>query len=74
MLVVKNLPSSAGDIRDAGSIPESGRSPEGEGDNSLQCSCLGNPKDRGTWWVMVYHWVAQSQTQHACSMHNVIRM
>jgi len=26
VLVVKNLPSSAGDIRDAGSIPGSGRS------------------------------------------------
>ena len=27
-LVVKNLPASAGDIRDAGLIPGSGRSPE----------------------------------------------
>ena len=32
---------------DPGSIPELGRSPgEGNG-NSLQCSCLGNPMDRG---------------------------
>ena len=31
VLVVKNLPADAGDIRDAGSIPGSGRSPGGEG-------------------------------------------
>ena len=29
MLVVKNLPASAGDVRDAGSIPGLGRSPGG---------------------------------------------
>ena len=29
MLAVKNLPANAGDIRDTGSIPESGRSPGG---------------------------------------------
>ena len=61
VLMVKNLPASAGDVRDVGSIPGSGRSPGGGDDNSLQCSCLGNPKDRGTWWPMV-HWLAQSQT------------
>ena len=38
-LVVKNLPANAGDIRDAGSIPGSGRSPGGGLDNSLQYSC-----------------------------------
>ena len=42
--VVKNLPANAGDTGDAGSIPESGRSPgEGNG-NPLQYSCLGNPR------------------------------
>ena len=42
-LVVKNLPASAGDARDVGSIPGLGRSPgEGNG-NLLQHSCLGNP-------------------------------
>ena len=46
-LVVKNLPASAGDARDAGSIPGWGRSP-GEGNGSpLQNSCLENPMDRG---------------------------
>ena len=46
--VVKNLPASAGDARDMGSILESGRSPgEGNG-NALQYSCLENPMDGGT--------------------------
>ena len=45
-LVVKNLPASAGDVREAGLIPGSGRSPgEGNG-NPLQYSCLENPMDR----------------------------
>ena len=44
--MVKNLPANAGD---EGSILESGRVPgEGNG-NPLQCSCLGNPMDRGAW-------------------------
>ena len=49
MLVVKNLPANAGDIREAGSIPGSGRSPgEGNG-NPFQFSCLENSAtDRGT--------------------------
>ena len=46
-LVVKNLPASAGDIRDVGSIPRSGRSPRGAHGNPLQYSCLDNPMDRG---------------------------
>ena len=34
----------------------------GEGNrNSLQCSCLDNPRDRGTWWAAIYG-VAQSRT------------
>ena len=32
-----------------------------ENGNSLQCSCLENPRDRGAWWAAVYG-VAQSQT------------
>ena len=39
--------ASPGDIRDAGSIPRSGRSPGGGNDNPLQYSCLENPVDRG---------------------------
>ena len=48
-LVVKNIPAQAGDVRDAGLIPGSGRSPGGGHGNPLQCSCLGNPMDRGAW-------------------------
>ena len=67
MPVVKNPPASAGDIRDMGSVPGSGRSP-GEGNGSpLQDSCLGNPMDRGAWWATV-HRVAKSQTW--LSMHS----
>ena len=42
-LLVRNLPVNAGDVRDMGVIPRSGRSPgEGHG-NPLQYSCLENP-------------------------------
>ena len=46
MLVVKNLPANAGDIKDVGLILGSGRSPGEENDNPLQYSCLKNPVDR----------------------------
>ena len=47
VLVVKNPPANAGDIRDTGLIPGLGRSPgEGHG-NPLQYSCLENSRDRG---------------------------
>ena len=42
-IVVKNPPASAGDSRDMGSIPESGRFPGGGHGNPLQYSCLENP-------------------------------
>ena len=62
VLGVKNLPVSAGDLRDVGSIPGSGRSPgEGNG-NLLQYSCLVNPMDRGAWWATVQR-LTESQTQ-----------
>ena len=47
-LVVKNLPANAGDVRDLGLIPGSGRSPGGGYSNPLQNSCLEKPMDRGT--------------------------
>ena len=53
-LVVKNPPANAGDIRDVGSIPGSGRSPGGGHGDPLQYSCLENPMDRGAWWATVY--------------------
>ena len=60
-LVVKNPPVSAGDIREAGSIPGLGRSPGEGNDNTLQYSCLENSMDRGAWQARV-HGVANSQT------------
>ena len=47
--VVKNLPANAGDARDMGSIPGSGRSPGVGNGNPLQFSCLENSIDRGAW-------------------------
>ena len=41
--------------------PWAGRSPEEVNGNPLQCSCLENPMDRGTWWATV-HGVAKNQT------------
>ena len=60
-LVVKNSPANAGDIRDVGLIPGSGRSPRGGHGNPLHYSCLKNPMDRGAWWAAV-HKVTRSRT------------
>ena len=60
--MVKNSPVNAGDIRDVGLIPGTGRSLEGGDGNPLQYSCLENPMDRGAWRVMV-HRVARSRTR-----------
>ena len=61
VLLVRNMPASAGDIRDAGSIPGSERSPgEGHG-NSVHYSCLENPMDRGARRATV-HVIAKSRT------------
>ena len=65
--VVKNLPASAGETKDSGSIPESGRSPEEGTSNPLQYSCMGNPMDRGAWWATV-HGVAESATAKYASI------
>ena len=61
VLMVKIPPANAGDIRDVGLIPGSGRSPGGGHGNPLQYSCLENPMDRGAWWATV-HRVAKSHT------------
>ena len=61
-LVVKNPPANVGDVKDVGSIPGSGRSPEGGHSNPFQYSCLENPIDRGPWWA-TGHMVTKSQTR-----------
>ena len=61
-LVVKSLPANTGDLRDIGSIPGSGGSPEEGQGNPLQDSCLENRQDREAWQAMA-HKLAKSQTQ-----------
>ena len=51
--MVKNPPVNAGDVRDAGYISESGRSPGEGNDYPLQYSCLENLMDRGAWQAAV---------------------
>ena len=52
--MIKNPPANARDIKGVGSIPGSGRSPEEGGAHLLQCSCLENCMDRGTWQAVVH--------------------
>ena len=66
--VVKDPPANAGDARDAGLIPRSGRSPGGGNDNPLQYSCLENSKDRGAWLVIVYRVAESDMTGHIFSL------
>ena len=60
-LVVKTLPSRAGEVRVSGSIPGLGISSGGGHGNPLQYSCLKNPMDRGAWWA-TDHGVTKSQS------------
>ena len=62
VLVVKNPPANAGDIRNLGSIPGLGRSLEKGMATHSSILCLENPLDRGTWWATV-HGVTNSWTR-----------
>ena len=46
-------------------IPGSGRSPGERNGNSLQCSCLENPMDRGTWWATIHRISKELDTTEA---------
>ena len=59
--VVKNPSATAGDARDTGSIPGSGRSPGVGNGDPLQYACLGNSTDRGARQATVYS-VGNSRT------------
>ena len=59
--VVKNAPVSAGDRRDTGSIPGSGKSPGVGNVSQLQYSCWENSMDIGSLQAVVYG-VAKNQT------------
>ena len=63
------MPANAGDARDVGSIPESGRCPGGGHDKPLHYSCLENPMDKGTWWASVH--VTKSQTGLSTNNNNI---
>ena len=62
VLVVKKPPANAGDIREAGLIPESRNFLGGGNGNPLQYSCLENPTDRKDWRAIV-HRVTKSWIQ-----------
>ena len=60
--MAQRVKASARNVGNPGLILGLGKSPgEGNG-NPLQYSCLGNPKDRGTWWATV-HGITKSRTQ-----------
>ena len=64
ILVVNNLPTNVGGIRDVDSIPGLERYPEGGHGNPLQYSCLENPMDKGAWGAAVRR-VAESDITHS---------
>ena len=73
-LVIKNSPANAGDVKEASSIPELGRSPREGNGNPFQYSCLENPMDRRAWQAMV-HRIEESDsteaTEHALRIGEV---
>ena len=61
-LAIKSPPANAGDVRDVGLIPGSGKTPGGGNGNPLQYSGLENPMDGGARWATV-HGATKSRTQ-----------
>ena len=72
VLVVKNPPANARDVRDLGSVSWWGRPPGGGYGNPLQCSCLENLMDRGTWWAIV-HRVAELDMTEVTELSTLIK-
>ena len=75
--VVKNPRANARGTGDMGSISLLGRTLGEENGNLLQCSCLENPMDRGTWWATVYEvtksrtWLRDSKHARLASIANI---
>ena len=67
-----SLSANTGDIGDAISIPGSGRSPGGGNGNPLQCSCLGNPMDRGALWATVHGLREKSDLTYQVNNNNML--
>ena len=74
--MIKNPPANAGDTRDVGSIPGSGRSPGGRNGNPHQYSCLEISMDRepdglqSMWSQRVGH----DQAQHRIRVPSIPAM
>ena len=71
MLSGKESACNAGDARDAGSIPGTGRSPGVGNGNPLQYSFLENPMNRGAWQVTAYS-VTEADTTGHTHMNTII--
>ena len=72
VLVVKNPPANAGDWRDEGLIPGSGRSLGGGNGNLLQYSWVINPMDREVWLASVHEAVESTLlSDWACNMEQM---
>ena len=69
--MVKNTPAKAGDIKDTGLIPGSGKSPARGHGNPLKYSCLENSINRGAWQTTVYRATKElhmtEATEHTCT-------
>ena len=71
--MVKNLTANAGELRDAGTIPGSGRSPGGGNGNPLQYSCLENPMNREAWAGYSFWGPQKSDTTKSDLTHHTQR-
>ena len=65
VLVVKNPPANAGDMRNLDLIPGLGRSPGGGRGNPLRYSCLEHPMDKRACWPTVLGGHKESDTTEA---------
>ena len=68
--MVKNPPANAGEVKDAGSIPELGKSPGGGHGNPLQYSFLENP--HGQRSLAGYSPLGHTTEAHTCNACFVI--